>query len=344
MAAVFAGLTLARFPFIPEVSVFKNLIVYRIVAGWSATPEQVEESLAQAAFAPCGATQPLSLGWTAPRGTAHGPLIEFVGGQWLMKLKIEQKVLPASVVKRRAEERALQIEQTTGRKPGKKEAKELRDEATLDLLPQAFTKQAAVPVWIDPKRQLLMVDAGSVSKADQVVTLLVKSLAGLVPMRVHTAESPTAVMAAWLLDGSAAPPFTVDRECELKSADEMKSVVRYARHPLDTDEVRQHIEAGKLPTRLALTWRDRVSFVLTDAMQLKKIVLLDGVMEGQGRNDKADDAFDADAAIATGELAPLIADLIDALGGEQAPGTAAASPTRLAVAVNPPADREPVPA
>ena len=323
---------------------FKNLIVYRIVAGWSATVEQIEESLAKAEFVPCGATQPLSLGWTAPRGTAHGPLIESVGSQWLMKLKIEQKVLPASVVKRRAEERALHIEKTTGRKPGKKQVKELRDEAMLDLLPQAFTKQAAVPVWIDVKRQLLMVDAGSVSKADQVVTLLVKSLDGLAPMLVHTAESPASVMSAWLLDGSAAPPFTVDRECELKSADEMKSVVRYARHPLDTDEVRQHITAGKLPTRLALTWRDRVSFVLTEAMQLKQIALLDVVLEGSGRNDKADDAFDADAAIATGELAPLLADLFAALGGEQAPGTAAVSPARPADGVNAPADRQPVPA
>lgn len=320
---------------------FKNLIVYRIAAGWSATVEQIEESLALGVFVPCGATQPLSLGWTAPRGTAHGPLIESVGGQWLLRVRIEQKVLPASVVKRRAEERALHIEQTTGRRPGKKQAKELRDEATLDLLPQAFTKQAAVPVWIDAKRQLLMVDAGSASKADQVVTLLVKSLAGLTPMLVHTAESPAAVMSAWLLDGAAAPPFTVDRDCELKSADEMKSIVRYARHPLDTEEVRQHIKAGKLPTRLALTWRDRVSFVLTDAMQLKKITLLDGVMEGQGRIDQADDAFDADAAIATGEFANLIADLIDVLGGEQAPGLAAA------VAIQPvkaTADRQPVPA
>ena len=322
---------------------FKNLIVYRIAAGWSATVAQIEENLAKAAFVPCGPTQPLSLGWTAARGSTHGPLIEAVAGQWLMKLAIEQKVLPASVVKRRAEERALHIERTTGRKPGKRQAKELRDEAMLDLLPQAFTKQAAVSVWLDVKHQLLMVDAGSVSKADQVVTLLVKSLDGLAPMLVHTAESPAAVMAAWLVDGSAAPPFTVDRECELKSTDAMKSVVRYARHPLDTNEVRQHISAGKLPTRLALTWRDRVSFVLTDALQLKKIALLDVVMEGPGRGDKADDAFDANAAIATGEFAPLIADLIDALGGEQAPGTAAAGAPAPA-SLKAPADRQPVPA
>ena len=41
---------------------------------------------------------------------------------------------------------------------------------------------------------------------------------------------------------------------------------------------------------------------------------LDGVFEG--RKARKDEAFDADAAIAIGELAPLIGDLIDALGGE----------------------------
>jgi len=37
-----------------------------------------------------------------------------------------------------------------------------------------------------------------------------------------------------------------------------------------------------------------------------------------------DEGFDANAAIATGELAPMIGELIDALGGEQVFGDAAA--------------------
>jgi recombination associated protein RdgC len=89
-------------------------------------------------------------------------------------------------------------------------------------------------------------------------------------------------------------------------------VVRYARHPLDTDEVRQYVESGKLPTRLALTWDSRVSFVLTEGLQLKKLAFQDVVFEGAGK----DDGFDADAAIATGELRKLLPDLLAALGGE----------------------------
>ena len=116
--------------------------------------------------------------------------------------------------------------------------------------------------------------------------------------------------------------FSIDRECELKSADESKAVVRYARHPLDIEEVQQHIQQGKLPTKLALTWDDRVSFMLTEGLQVRKLSFLDTVFEGT----KADDGgFDTDVAIATGELVKLIPDLIEALGGEAESGVASAA-------------------
>ena len=83
-----------------------------------------------------------------------------------------------------------------------------------------------------------------------------------------------------------------------------------------------HIAAGKLPTKLALTWDDRVSFMLTEGLQIKKVSFLDTVFEGT----KADDGgFDTDVAIATGELVKLIPDLIEALGGEAESGVASAA-------------------
>jgi recombination associated protein RdgC len=239
-----------------------------------------------------------------------------------MKLVVEQRVVPSAVVKRRVDERAAQIEQATGRKPGKKQQKELKEEVLLDLLPQAFTKQAAIRVWLNPKDRLLMIDASSPAKADDVVTQLVKAAEGLALTPLHTAQSPAAAMSEWLTTGDAPAGFSIDRECELKSPDESKSAVRYARHALDIEEVRQHIAGGKVPTQLALTWQGRVSLLLTEAMQVKKIAFLEGVFEG-GSKPKKDEAFEADAAIATGELGKLIPDLIDALGGEHQPGVPA---------------------
>ncbi|MCA6216894.1 recombination-associated protein RdgC [Ideonella sp. B7] len=300
---------------------FKNLIVYRIGPEWVPDLVAAEQALAKEPFVPCAPSQPLSLGWVPPRGIEHAPFIESVGGQWLVKLKIEQKMLPSSVIKRRTDEIAAQIEQTTGRKPGKKQSKELKEQAMHELLPMAFTKQGHLQAWIDPQRRLMMVDAGSTKRAEAVVTPLVKAWEHFALRPLQTRLSPAVAMAAWLTQGEAPAGFSIDRECELKSQDEMKSVVRYARHALDIDEVREHIAQGKAPTRLALTWAGRVGFTLTEQGVIRKLAFEDVVFEGrQGSADRPEEAFDTDVAIATGELCQLIPDLVEALDGELQPG------------------------
>ncbi len=293
-------------------------MIYRMTAGWPEVVATLEDALEDARFTECGASQEKSVGWVEPRGHEHGALVEVVGGQWLMKLMIEVKVIPASVVKRKVQDQLDHIEATTGRKPGKKERRDISEDARLALLPVAFTKQGSVQVWVDPTAGILVTDAGSQGKADEVMTWLIKAVNGLVVQLVNTQTSPSAAMALWLSTKEGPPDFTVDRECELKAADESRAVVRYTRHALDTDEVSQHIAMGKVPTRLALTWSDRVSFVLTDTLQLKKVSFLETVFEGAAAapGDTQDDNFDADVAIATGELRKLIPDLLEALGGE----------------------------
>ena len=293
---------------------FKNLIVYRIGPHWTASLAHLQTALAKALFVPCAPTQPTALGWVPPRGHDHDPLVESVAGQWLLQLMVEHRLLPSAVVKRHTDERVAQIEHATGRKPGKKQTRELKEDTVLALLPQAFTKQQSISVWLDPVRRLVMIGTGSAARADDVITQLVRAADDLQLSPLHTVQSPAAAMAQWLTTGDPAPGFSVDRECELKAADEMKSVVRYARHALDIEEVRGHIAAGKQPTQLALTWKGRVSMVLTESMQIKKIAFVEGIFES---DDAAQaDRFDADAAIATGELGAMIQDLIEGLGGE----------------------------
>lgn len=302
---------------------FKNVMVYRLGTAWSLSLAQLEEQLQSAAFVECGLTQEKSVGWVPPRGQVHGPLVESVGGQLILKLMMENKAVPGSVITRKVKERTAQIEASTGRKPGKKEVRELKDNIRMELLPMAFTKQSSMLVWIDPQAGTLVLDAGSQGKADEVLTCLAKSIDGLGAVLLQTANSPVAAMSDWLLSQEPPAGFTVDRECELKAGDDSKAVVRYSRHALDIEEVQQHITHGKLPTRLALTWQGRLSFVLTETLQLKKLAFVEGVFQDDGTTSK-DDRFDADTAIATGEIRKLIPDLLESLGGEMVVGTPAA--------------------
>lgn len=298
------------------MSVFKNAIVYRIAPTWTASLEHIEAGLQRARYVECGASQEKSVGWSEPRGEAHGTLVESVGGQLMLKLVIEAKSVPSSVINRKAKEQVAQVEASTGRKPGKRETKEIKEDIKLALMPMAFTKLGAVVVWIDAAERLLVIDAASQAKADEVVTYLVKCLDGFAILPMSTQTSCAVAMSEWLSSQEPPSGFTVDRECELKSPDETKAVVRYARHALDIEEVKQHIASGKVPTKLAMTWNGRVSFLLTDTLQIKKLVFLEGVFDATSH--EKEDGFDADTAIATGELRQLIPDLIAALGGEMA--------------------------
>ena len=279
----------------------------------------MEAALAKMPFQPCGATQPESYGWAPPRGQAHGALVELVAGQRILRFMHESKAVPGSVVKRRLEERCAQIEEKEGRKPGRKESRELRDEIVQELLPMAFARTASILVWLDLEQGRLVLDCASTGKADTLVSALVECLAGLQVSLLNTQVSPQAAMTQWLTGNADEWPahFAPGREVELKSGDEMNSVVKFTRHPLDDEEMKRHIAQGKLPTQLALDWEGRVSFVLTEGTQLKKVAFLDGVFEEQaGAEDNG--GFDSDVAIATGELAALITDLTAALGGELA--------------------------
>ena len=291
---------------------FKQIIAYRISDTWECTLEQVEEALSKNAFQPCGATQESSKGFVPPRLEENGALVESIDSQWIMRFMVESKVLPGSVLARKVNEKAVKIEQETGRKPGKKEKRELKDEARLDLLPMAFTKLSTALIWIDREARMLLLDVASQSKADEIVTCLVESLQGFAVALVDTQQAPQACMAHWLQNEEPPVGFSLDREVELKSADEAKSVVRYSRHPLELPEIREHISQGKLPIKLAMSWDDRISFVLTEGTQIKKLTLLDTVFEGQKSEDAS---FDADVAIFTGEMRKFLPELWGALGG-----------------------------
>ena len=314
---------------------FKSASFFRIAADFVMPPlEALEQALQSTQFIPCGATQAESLGWVAPRGNKSSVLIEAVGSQLILRLCVERRPLPASAVKAEVDERVEKYKQETGReRVSAKIKKEFKEEAIQSLLPRAFTKRSSTTLWIDPVNKFLVIDSGSLSSADKVVSQLIEALSeipgsrpGLMAKPVQTTTAAGLAMAHWLASREAPVSFTIDCDCELKMPDDQKSTVRYSRHSLEIDEVAEHIEAGKIPTQLAMTWNDRVSFVLTDMAQVKKIKLLDIVLDGVQENGKDDDGFDTDAAIVTGELSNLITDLLEALGGELSADPAAPTP------------------
>jgi len=277
---------------------FKNLKIYRLAADWTVNTEALAEMLARHAYQPGNAVQTDNLGWVpAYDADAPGALVHAVNGQWLIAARAEKKLLPTTVINQFARARAQEIEEQQGYKPGRKQMKEIKEQITDELLPRAFSIWRDTRVWIDPVNRWLVIDAAAAAKADEVLGLLSKSVSPFPAEPLYTAQSPAAVMTGWLAAGEAAANFSIDQDAELRAAGDSRAAVRYVKHAIAAEDVARHIAEGKQCVRLALTWADRVSFVLSEDLTLKRVAPLDVLREG-GTESAVNDAerFDADMA------------------------------------------------
>ena len=292
---------------------FKNATIYGLDTA-NISAEHLADKLSTRRFQPCGSQDMVSRGWTSP--TDDDRFVLAVTGHFLFSMTVEQKILPAAVINQVAAEKAELIKDQQGYKPGRKQMKEIKEAVLQELLPKAFTRRKRIFVWIDTHNNLIAIDTPSPRVAEDVIDALRITLDALPIELIRTAQSPTAAMTGWLAGGEAPGAFTIDQDCELRAVTDEKAAVRYVHHSLDGNDVRDHLAAGKLPTRVALTFDDRVAFVLTDKMVLKRIAFLDVVKEEAGRQaETADMQIEAEFALMSGELSRMFKALVEALGG-----------------------------
>ncbi|MDB6083553.1 MAG: recombinase RdgC, partial [Gammaproteobacteria bacterium] len=244
---------------------FKNLVFHRLPAEWSLSAAEFEGQLAGRTLRPCGPFDMSSRGWVPV--THGGRLLHTVNQQHMIALGLDEKLLPGSIVRQIAQERADIQAQEQGFPVGRKQMRDLRARVADELRARALTRRRVTRAWIDPQAGWFGIDAAGIPRAEMVVETLSDTLGSFAPQAIPTERSPQAAMASWLLRGEAPARFSIDDDLELQTAEKSKAIIRYTRHPLDGREIRGHLGAGKYPTRLGLTWNDRVSFVLNDKLQ-----------------------------------------------------------------------------
>ncbi len=295
---------------------FKNALIYRLNS--DVMFDSLEEKLAPFAFTPCGSQDRAKTGWVSPISPLLDTLSHQANGQIMLTLQREEKILPAPVIARELAAKIDSMETVQQRRLKKTEKDALKDEVIQTLLPRAFSKYHTTKIWINAGAGLIIVDAASGKKAEDALALLRKTLGSLpvVPLALETPIELT--LTEWVRNGKAPAGFALQEEAELKAVLEEGGILRSKHQDLTSDEITNHIDAGKLVTKLALEWRERISFVLADDGSLKKLKFSDVLLEQNDDIDRADEVarFDADFVLLTGELSALIRELVAALGGE----------------------------
>lgn len=297
---------------------FKNMMVYRLNRDIPLSADDMEKQLEAYTFSPCGSQDMSKTGWVSPMGNRSDALTHVNNGQIVICARKEEKILPSPVVKQALEAKISKLEAEQSRKLKKTEKDSLKDEVLHSLLPRAFSRLSQTFIWIDTVNSLIMVDCASAKKAEDTLALLRKSL-GSLPVVPLTLESPIELtLTEWVRSGDLPAGFALMDEAELKAILEDGGVIRCKKQDLVCDEIAIHIEAGKLVTKLALDWQERIQFVLADDGSVKRLKFSDTLREQNDDIDREDFAqrFDADFILMTSELAALTSNLVEALGGE----------------------------
>ncbi len=298
---------------------FKNLTLFRFTEPFTLSPADVEEKLQAMPFKPCGNHEEASFGWTPPLGKNSEQLIHTSNGFIMLCSKREEKVLPSAVINEMVQEKILEIEDRENRKLSKKERTAARDEIMFELLPRAFVFSRKTYAYIDPKGGWLVVDSASAKKAEDLLSNLRKCLGSLPVVPPLTVTKPVITLTQWLFSDELPPAdVNIEDECELRAPEEAGGSIRCKRHDLSLPEIKNHLDTGKQVIKLAITWNDRISFIIDEQLGIKRLKFLELIQE-QVSDTAAEseiERFDVDFSIMTLELANFLPRLLELFDGE----------------------------
>lgn len=298
---------------------FKNLLIYTLTQPVDFT--SIEEALKNKLAKPCDNQEMATIGFIPPLGDENAPLVRIGNGFCLIAAQKEERILPSSVVKEAVNKKVSEIEKRDNRKVYRKEKDQLKDEVIQSLIGQAFTRKTVTYAAINLSKNMIYVDSSSVSKAEELLSALRECLESLPVRPVTTKIAISTTLTHWLKDQHASHGFHLLEDCELRDTHENGGIIRCKRQDLTTDEILNHIKSGKIATKLALSWNDKLTFILDDKLSIKRIKFSDILLE-EADKEGGDDAagqFDATFIMQMLTFAEFIPSLLTALGGENIP-------------------------
>lgn len=289
---------------------FKQIQIFQLADPIRYSPEKLIEKLEPFAFTSCLPSFASSAGWASPFDEDGAALVHGLNGYMMFCLQIEEKILPSTVVRQELVERVKEIEAASDRKVRQKEKLSLKDEITMTLLPRAFSKFTRLYAYIDTKNNWVILNSASPGKTEEFLTLFKKSVTESIhPIDVKKV-SPE--LTYWLKTQNYPNIFAVENAGVFQDPEQQNRVIRCQNQDLFATSIQSLIKDGCAVKQLAMSWQDRMQFVLADDFTLRSIKYEDEILQQVKEMDveTKQQQFDADFFIMTEVLTALLNDLL----------------------------------
>jgi len=280
----------------------------RVFVAHLPSADAMREHLANEAFTEPLSTQLSTCGFVPME---QGTLVSAFPGGYAFRFRFAQKVLPGSVIKQAVADECAKIEQDTGRKPGKKEKREIKETIIADLAAQAFVRTTDVIAYFRTATNQLLVPTLSKTIGDKLMSKLVMAVESVKTETIHVSnvtQGLTARLTKWLDDeedafGEFEPVNEVDLEQDERSVRVKMIALQQARSTLTSS-----LEQGFTVNALGLAF-DGDDFKLTHDFKLRAISLLDPEEVSEETEDEP--GFEAQAAIEVDRIGKIIDALVE---------------------------------
>lgn len=299
---------------------FRNLTLFRFsesVGKSLANRPEFGAALASNPLRDCGPLESFTCGFVSPYGPASDSLTLSINGATFFTIGKQEKLLPAAVLNEAVSKRIRDSAESNGRPLGLRARKRIKAEVLDQLLPRAFVRPSRINGYMDTGAGWVVLDTASRKAAETVLTQLRHALGSFPALPLITDNAPRILLTQWLAHDTLPDGFEFGDECELRDPTG-GAIAKCSRQQVENNEVKEHLRSGKQVFRLGLVYRDRLSFVLDDALVLRKLRLLDIAMENLEQEcEDATAELQARMALMAGELHPLLSAIASVFGAER---------------------------
>lgn len=288
---------------------FKAVRIYELTSSVNSSPANLAEKLQALEYKPCLPSMPSSMGWVPPLDEEGAPLARGLNGCIMMCLKIEEKILPASVIGDALKEKIKKIETNEARRVRAKEKIMHKEETIITLLPRAFSKHSLIYGYIDTQHGWLIINNTSPKKIELFLSMFKKSVGDIV--EEIEINKPSATTTHWLKTNEYPDAFAIEKTCTMQDPNQQNRVIRCQQQDLFAPSIQSLIKDGCEVIQLGLTWHDRLSFVITEDFAIRTIRLAeDDLAEINDEIETKGQKFDADFIMMMEMFRGLFSDLL----------------------------------
>ncbi len=293
---------------------FKQAQLFKLESRGVVNSEELEDQLKKLSFTPCPSGLPLSQGWISPNDEEDS-LVYSAPGFLLICLQTEAKLLPASIIRQKLNEKIKEIKSTQDRKVSYKERNDLKQEIYRELLPRAFGAVYRDYAFIDTKNNWLILDTNSPKNTEKFVEFFKRSLNEIKIMSPEI-KNPSPILTRWLLDGDHPKSLSIEDTCVLVDPKQPERKIRIQRQDLAANCVQPLLKNNLEVSQIKMTWDERVTFILKNDLTLQSLQYQDSVVELSGeykgghKNDAEEGSFKADFFIMSGILTKMFSEFL----------------------------------